>query len=165
MEGIITLVVVIIVFNVINALIKGLRGDRSVEKRPIPAEIENEGETPVSPPKKERIDPFLGLDIFEEKAKPVPAYEPVAETEPPPDPVYEPVVSYKSDASPEVYEQVQREGSKRAAKRLPPRPSTAASPGSVSMHLERIFNQKEPLVAAFIFHEIFGPSKAQRRKR
>jgi hypothetical protein len=159
MEGIITLVVVIIVFNVINALIKGLRGDRSVEKRTIPAEFEEEEETLVSPPKKERIDPFFGLDILEEKAEPVPAHEPVS------DPVYEPVTSYQSDSPPEVYEQVQREGSKRAAKRLPPRPSTAASPGSVSMHLERIFSQKEPLVAAFIFHEIFGPSTAQRRKR
>lgn len=163
MEGIITLVVIIIVFNLINALIKGLRGDRSVEKRTTPAGIENEGETFVSPLKKERIDPFHGLDVYEELSEPEPAAEP--ETEYEADPVPEPVISSRPDPQPDTYKQLQREKSKAAAKKLPLRPSVTESTESVNIYLERSLKHKEPLVAAFIFHEIFGPPLAQRHKR
>lgn len=166
MEGILTLIIVIIVFNLINALLKAIRGDRTASKKvePVGNEVSTE-ETSLSL-KKERIDPFLGLELQEVK----PEYDSLSESDPDPEQLTEPIylsrkVSYRTedvvsreDGDSKTIDQAEEKLTPCLAKALPDK-------DSVKISLKQVLSQKEPLVAAFIFHEVLGLPPSKRGKR
>lgn len=166
MEGILTLVVVIIVFNLINALLKALRGDRTAHEKLAPARAEVQTtETPVLL-KRERIDPFSGLDLPELKAESDSFSEPETGLEQVPESIY------MSRADSQWNEDVisQEDGDRKVIyqteEKLTSCPIKAVhNKDSVKMSLKQVLSQKEPLVAAFIFHEVLGLPPSKRGKR
>ncbi len=138
MEGIITLIVIIIAFNIFNAIIRAVRGAQEApQKRVFP------GPEPPSPEESGYRWVEDDLDISSlEKHKAGRAYD--AETTP-----------------------VQETGGSEtdAWQAPPPVKKEIAVPSAVSLGLRQALTRKDSLLAAFIFHEILERPPSLRRKR
>jgi len=139
MEGIITLIIIIIAFNIFNALMKAVRGSQKVTQKRVfvdpqqlppheKGQLWNEDEVRFRSKKKEK-----GSNLYDDEGNDVQEAESAGERD--------------KWLSPEP---VNREAATR-----PP----------VSVGLQEVLTRRDPLLAAFIFHEILEPPPSLRRKR
>lgn len=139
MEGIITLIIIIIAFNIFNALIKAVRGSQKAPQKKafvVPQQLPphekgqllNEDEVRFRLKKKEK-----GSYFYDDEGNDVQEAESAGERD--------------KWLSPEP---VNRE---------------VATQTPVSVGLQKVLTRRDPLLAAFIFHEILEPPPTLRRKR
>ncbi len=135
MEGIIFLFIIIIAFNLLNALIKALRGEQGDRR------------TDLSAGKK---SPTAGevKDIWEEETSRFQAKKPK---------------SAAADRESDDEESLEYAGAEDVYAAAPPLESR--EPSEVAANLKQMLNRKESLAAAIIVHEILKPPPAVRRRR
>jgi hypothetical protein len=143
MENIITLIVVIIVFNLISSVLRSIRGGQA----PPPKRIQDT--VPDQAAKAKTIDPWVDEDLS--------GYSSHGVVDPGP----EEYNQYESKEDGEESKTVTTQKSRPA----PVFAKKSCRPPSVASGLQQVLTRKDPLVAAFIFHELFGPPAALRRKR
>ncbi len=147
MEGIITLIIIIIVFNIINFLGRALRGGRQVERQRVSVDADRFAPKESLHSRKDEDTYFRSVSF------------------------YDPETDRDTRVSPGITtSETVKEPGKETAKQKPQRPEQLIAPGagkpsSIPLNLQQALSQKEPLVAAFIFHEIIDPPLALRRKR
>ncbi len=149
MEGIVTLIIIIIVFNIISALARAVKGGRQGEEQKV---LDGTGEQ--QPDKTVRLwedgeDQFRYVSSttgetysFDRAGRDAGSADTAAAG-----------VAEKEPAGPASEKQ-----SRPVSTGV--RPAASPQPG-----LQNILSNKESLVAAFIFHEIIDPPRSQRRKR
>jgi len=135
MEGIIFLLIIIVAFNLLNALIKALRGERGGRQRDIPSG---------------RKRPAAGgvKDIWEEETAHFRAKKPTGAA---------------ADRESDDEESVDYARAKDEYAVIPPVKSR--EPSEVASNLKQMLSRKESLAAAIIVHEILKPPPAVRRRR
>ncbi len=139
MEGIITLIVIIIVFNIFNALMKAVRGSQQASQKRVL-------HSPELVPPDETGSRWADEDIHArsvEKEKTAYVYE---SEEPPADEIGD----SREAGTWQAPQPVKKEG---------------GGPTSVSLGLQQVLTRKGPFLNAFIFHEILEPPPSLRRKR
>ncbi len=148
MEGIVPLIIIIIVFNLFNALIRAARkGKQPVQQTALQKVLVSS----AGPPSEETESVWKDDDIYSSSdlsAEPLYA-----------EPVHTGSEGYKP------LESVKRESARPPLQKVELSPSQGDDRGaSLGAELQQILTKKEPLVAAFIFHEILSPPPALRRK-
>jgi len=147
MEGIITLIIIIIVFNILNFLGRALRGGRQVERQRVPVDADRFAPKESLHPRKDEDTYFRSVSLDEpetDRDARVSSGIAISET------VKEPGIETAKQKT-HKSEQVIARG--------------AGQSSSIPVNLQQALSQKESLVAAFIFHEIIDPPLALRRKR
>ncbi len=141
MEGILTLIIIIIIFNLFNFLTRSLKGNRSNQKgRDLAKEQElltdHPGQINAGRDEDEKsYNAFFDMQQYE-------------------DHVNSKVEAYpKEETARPVVEETKRKKIKKKA-----------SSTRLSGNLEQLLTQKDPLLTAFIFHEIIDPPRTRRRK-
>ncbi len=141
MEGILTLIIIIIIFNLFNFLARSLKGDRSKQKDRVLVEKEelisdHPGQTAVGRDENEKsYDAFFDMQHNEVHEKNRMGTNPKEET----------------------VKQVAEENRSIAIEKK-------GSSARLSGNLKKLLTQKDPLITAFIFHEIIDPPRTRRRK-
>lgn len=153
MESLITLIVMIIVFNLIRSLFRGLRGAQTTPRKTVPVRPDQLFESYEKSP----AEPVVGSDTYFYSAFPGDAdlesdYD--QETE----------EAEKTEDAEEAIEDTRRREIevRRAALH---KGEAACPPSPVVTGLREALSKKDPLVSAFIFHEIFREPPSVRRKR
>ncbi len=149
MEGIFTLIIIIIVFNLFNFIVKAIRGSQQ-------AVLQQDAVAPESLPREEPVrrwkdDDFIYRSLSSGETERSTGYDAREST---------------GIRAPETAGDEEKPTVKPAAKRagrVVARES--GQPSTVTTNLQQVLTQKEPLVAAFIFHEIIDPPLALRRRR
>lgn len=149
MEGIVTLIIIIIAFNIFNFIARAIRSGSQTKQKEI----------------------SVGTDDIKLK-------EPVLSRENGDHDIYHRFMSSgdtgdfsgRRESKGIGFEKTGKGGTEQAAKPAVRRAKQPVSqePGQhkeISANLRQVLTQKEPLVAAFIFHEIFDPPLALRRRR
>lgn len=159
MDNLIPLIVFIVIFNLIRNIIKSVQAGKTtaarraavspvpVQQSKLPAEQGIEqlmAKLGIMPPMVEQIsaqryDQVPDFDEMEEDE--ADEYEAETEVE-----VLAPLVPVRS----------------QPMKQITAKP---CRPSSVAASLQQVLTKRDPLVSAFIFHEIFGPPVAGRRRR
>ncbi len=152
MEGIVTLIIIIIVFNIFNFLARSIRGGRQVEQQKVPVGIDD-----MSP--KETVRLWKDDDVYSRSASPGHSdiYDTGADYDRRNGQEHGAPETEKPDKK-EAFEQVVRRTSRPVSQEI-------GQHSGISANLQQVLTQKEPLVAAFIFHEIIDPPLALRRRR
>ncbi len=147
MEGIITLIIIIIAFNILNFLARSLRGGRQVEQQRAPVETD-------------RLSPNESLRLRKD-------YDTYFRSESLDDTETDHNARVKTGIGlSETVKSLDKDTAKQTSQRTEQVISRkAGQPSSIPKNLQQVLNQKESLVAAFIFHEIIDPPVALRRKR
>ncbi len=141
MEGILTLIIIIIIFNLFNFLARSLKGNRSNQKGRALVEKEelisdHSGQTNAGWDEDEKsYDAFFDMQQNADHEK-------------------ERVKTYSDEetARPAVEETKRKTIEKKGSS---PR---------LSGNLKQLLTKKDPLLTAFIFHEIIDPPRTRRRK-
>ena len=141
MEGILTLIIIIIIFNLFNFLARSLKGDRSNQKGRVSVE-------------KEELISDLPRQINAGRDEDEKSYDAFFDMQENADHEKDRVKTYpKEEAVRPVVEETKRKTIKKKA-----------SSTRLSGNLEQFLTQKDPLLTAFIFHEIIDPPRTRRRK-
>lgn len=157
MDNIVPIIVFIAIFNVIRSIIKSVQARKTTAARPAVA-------SPVQQPKvpaEQGIEELMArLGIMPPPVKQVSDqhyeedfdFDEVEEDE---------VDEYETETEVEVLAPL------AAVCSQPMKQSTAkpCRPSSVAAGLQQVLTKRDPLVSAYIFHEIFGPPVAGRRRR
>ncbi len=153
MEGIVTLIIIIIVFNIFNFLARSIRGGRQVEQQKVPVGIDD------MPPKESVRLWKDDDDVYSRSVSP-------GDSD-----IYDAGAHYdgrhgQDHGAPETEKADKNEAFKQVVRRTSrPASQEIGQHSGISSNLYQVLTQKEPLVAAFIFHEIIDPPLALRRKR
>lgn len=141
MEGIIILIVLIIIFNLFNFLSRALKGDRSDHKRKVLVEEEDSVVDNFDQP---------GYDWEDDKK----SHDPFLDVRQSPDHYKQREEAFPDD---EAVLTPAKEVKKKTAKKK------SASP-NLSSNLRQLLTEKDPLLTAFVFHEIIDPPRVRRRR-
>lgn len=147
MENLVTLIVLIIVFNLIRSLFRGIRGAQTAPRKTVPVRPDQLFESFEKSPAK----PVVGSDTYFYSAFPGDA-----DLEPDYDQEAEEAVEAEEDTRSWEIEVRRAALHKREA---------ACPPSPIATGLRQALSRKDPLVSAFIFHEIFREPPSVRRKR
>lgn len=147
MEGFITLIIIIVVFNIFNMLLRALKGGKTPAKQRALVTAEQFLQDNISIQKEKSNQPLQGdafyqaepdkdievsdtsyIEDFPVKDKPIPMFE----------------SSLKVPATVKVADK---------------------SANQFTSNLQQVLTKRDPLLAAFVFHEILEPPPALRRKR
>lgn len=144
MESIVTLIVIIVVFNLINSLFRAIRGGRPVPRTTLPVGADPPFEdSEESPAVYRQDDTAYFYSAF------------------PDDDEYVADSNRKSD---ETVEEVSENLGKMEEQTVTLKRETVCRPSKIASGLNRALTQKDPLVSAFIFQEIFRKAPAMRRR-
>ncbi len=143
MENIVVLIIVVIAFNLIRTVMKAIRGGQSATRKAVPVRI-------VRSPEERHVDPWVHEAAYFDSG-------------------FSEQADYDSDYddeedNEEEEEEVMDSGETEERYTVPPVERERYRSASVASGLKQALTQKNPLVAAFIFHEIFGQPLAMRRK-
>ncbi|MGM0651580.1 MAG: hypothetical protein ACQES4_02210 [Bacillota bacterium] len=141
MEGIIALIILVIIFNIFNYFARALKGNRSDQRHKVLFEKKDSGDEFF-----EQTDSGWAIDekpdgSFLDMRQSTGDYQKMEKTSLGDETAIPPVNEVKS---------------KSAKKRR--------SSSNLSGNLRELLTKKDPLLTAFIFHEIFDPPRARRRK-
>ncbi len=157
MDNIVPLIVFIVIFNLIRNIIKSVQAGKTTAARPAVANPVQQPKLPVEQGI-EQLMAKLGIappaveQISDQRYDQVPGFDEVEEED-----EYETEAVVKVPAPPAAV----------AVRSQPMKQSTAKPyrPSSVAVGLQQVLTKRDPLISAFIFHEIFGPPLAGRRRR
>jgi hypothetical protein len=151
MDNLIPFIVFIVIFNLIRNIIKSVQaGKTTAARRPVVA-------NPVQQPK---LPAEQGIEqLMAKLGIAPPAVEQIREQRVEEDEADE----YETEAAVEVPAPL----AAAAVRSQPMKQNTAkpCRPSSVAAGLQQVLTKRDPLVSAYIFHEIFGPPVAGRRRR
>ncbi len=143
MEGIITLIVLIIIFNLFNFLARALKGNRFEQERRVLVEKEDS-----------MTDSRDQTDYgWEEDVKP---HGPLLDLRASED--YE---DYRGKTSPKEDEEAALPPVEVVRGRITGKKNSSSQ---LAGNLRHLITKKDPLLTAFIFHEIIDPPRTRRRK-
>ena len=151
MESLVTLIVMIIVFNLIRSLFRGLRGAQTAPRKTVPVRPDQLFESYEKSP----AEPVIGSDTYFYSAFP-------SDAELEPD--YDQEAEEAEEAEEEI-EDTRRRWEIEVRRAALHKGEAACPPSPVATGLRQALSQKDPLVSAFIFHEIFREPPSVRRKR
>lgn len=144
MESIVTLIVIIVVFNLINSLFRAIRGNRPVPRRTVPAGADSPFEAfEESPAVLRQDDRAYFYSAF---------------------PVDDEYVTDNDRGTVETAEEASENLGIMEAQTVTLKRVTVSRPSKIASGLNRALTQKDPLVSAFIFQEIFRQPPALRRR-
>lgn len=154
MDNIVPVIVFIVIFNLIRNIIKAVQAGKTTAARPA---VANPVQRPKLPAEQGIEELMAKLGIMP------PVVEQISEH------VYEEDLDY-DEMEEDEYETeaaVEVPALLAAVRSKPMKQSTAKPyrPSSVAVGLQQVLTKRDPLVSAFIFHEIFGPPQAGRRRR
>jgi len=145
MEGFITLIIIIVIFNIFNMVLRAIRGGKTPAKQRVLVTAEQ----------------FLQDNIQKEKSYRSLQEDPFRQAEP--------ELEVKS------YDTSYRENVQAKKEAFPPPGSTLKTPTPLKVddkkadrftsNLQQVLTKKDPLLAAFVFHEILEPPPTLKRKR
>ncbi len=144
MESIVTLIVIIVVFNLINSLFRAIRGGQPVTRKTVPAGAD---------PPFEGFEDSPAVSRQDDTAYFYSAF--------PDDDEYEADNDRKAN---ETVEEISENPGKMEAQAVTLKRETVCRPSKIASGLNRALTQKDPLVSAFIFQEIFRQPPAMRRR-
>ena len=142
MENIGVLIIVVIAFNLIRTVMKAIRGGQSATRKTVPERI-------VRSPEESPVDPWVHDAAYFDSG-------------------FSEQADYDSDYDDEEDKEEEEDmdsGETEERYTVPLVERERYRSSSVASGLKQALTQKDPLVAAFIFHEIFGQPLAMRRKR
>lgn len=143
MENIGVLIIVVIAFNLIRTVMKAIRGGQSASRKTVPVRI-------VRSPEERPVDPWVHDAAYFESG-------------------FSEQTDYDSDYDDEEDKEEEEEaidtGKTEERYTAPLVMRERYRSPSIASGLKQALTQKDPLVAAFIFHEIFGQPLAMRRRR
>lgn len=145
MESIVTLIVIIVVFNLINSLFRAIRGDRPGQRKTVPVR---------SDPSFESFEESTAVSRQDKTTYYYSAF--------PDDNDYLKDNEQRPD---EKAEEIAEEFGKIKRRAVSLKRDTICQTAGISSGLNRALTQKDSLVSAFIFHEIFKPPPGLRQKR
>jgi len=144
MESIVTLIVIIVVFNLINSLFRAIRGGRPVPRKTVPVGDDRPFEGfEESPAVYKKDDTAYYYSAFPDDD------EFVADND-----------RKAAETVGESSENLRKMGGQTVA----PKRETVCRSSKIATGLNRALTQKDPLVSAFIFREIFRQPPAMRRR-
>lgn len=150
MDNLIPLIVFIVIFNLIRNIIKSVQaGKTTAARRPA-----------VSPVQQSKLPAEQGIEQFMAKLGIMPpAVEQISDQRVEEDEAEE----YEAEAEVEVLAPL----AAVTGRSQPMKQSTAkpCRPSSVAAGLQQVLTKRDPLVSAYIFHEIFGPPVSGRRRK
>ncbi len=160
MDNLIPLIVFIVIFNLIRNIIKSVQaGKTTAARQPVVANPAQQQKLPAEQGieqlmAKLGIAPPVVEQIRDQRYDQVPGFDEVEEEE---------ADEYETEAAVEVPAPL----AAAAVRSQPMKQSTAKPyrPSSIAVGLQQVLTKRDPLVSAFIFHEIFGPPLAGRRRR
>lgn len=145
MEGFITLIIVIVVFNIFNMLLRALKGDKAPARQRVLVTAEQ----------------FLQDNI--QKEEPHQTLQEDTSYQAKPDKDVE--LYYTSDKEKISYLDGPGPIPGPGSRKPPAIKPVEKKPNTLNSNLQKVLTKKDPLLAAFIFHEILEPPPALRRKR
>ncbi len=149
MEGIVTLIVIIVVFNLINALFRAIRGGQPASRKTAPVRPDPPFEIFRENPVEERVDntAYYYAAFPDDVADPEPDY------------------GKKSGERDETEEEITGKPATEERQTVAFKPESVCKPSTIASGLQRALTREDPLVSAFIFQEIFRQPPAMRRRR
>jgi hypothetical protein len=160
MDNIVPVIVFIVVFNLIRNIIKAVQAGKTVAARP----------TVANPVKQSKLPAEQGIEEFMAKLGIMPpVMEPVSDQHYDQDSDIDEAEADEADEY-EVETEVEALAPLAAAAAVRSQPmkqskAKTSRPSSVAAGLQQVLTKRDPLVSAYIFHEIFGPPVAGRRRR
>lgn len=159
MDNIVPVIVFIVVFNLIRNIIKAVQAGKTGATRPAVA----------NPVKQSKLPAEQGIEEFMAKLGIMPpVMEPVSEQHYDQDSDIDEAEADEADEyEVEAEVEVLTPLTAAAVRSQPMKQSKAKTsrPSSVAAGLQQVLTKRDPLVSAYIFHEIFGPPVASRRRR
>lgn len=157
MDNLIPLIVFIVIFNMIRNIIKSVQAGKTTAARRAAVSPVQQSKQPAEQGI-EQLMAKLGImppaveQISDQRYDQVPDFDEVEEDE---------ADEYETETEVEVLAPL------AAVRSQPMKQSTAkpCRPSSVAAGLQQVLTKRDPLVSAYIFHEIFGPPVAGRRRR
>lgn len=145
MEGFITLIIIIVVFNIFNMLLRALKGDKAPARQRVLVTAEQ----------------FLQDNIQKKEAHQTMQEETSYQTKPDKDVE----LYYTSDKEEISYLDGPGPIPGPGPKKTPAIKTAERKPDTLNSNLQQVLTKRDPLLAAFVFHEILEPPPALRRKR
>jgi hypothetical protein len=157
MDNLIPLIVFIVIFNMIRNIIKSVQSGKTAAARQAAVSSVQQSKQPAEQGI-EQLMAKLGImpppvvQVSDQRYDRVPVYDQMEEDE---------AVEYETET------EVEAPVPLVALRSQPMKQSTAkpCRPSSVAAGLQQVLTKRDPLVSAYIFHEIFGPPVAGRRRR
>lgn len=150
MEGILALIVIVIIFNLLNAIMRAIKGDKS-------------GPRKKAAPGPEKVKPESPRDLWFD--------EPVYYRSTGLRDAHAEEGEEDDDSSDYEETTVETEGVEKSEEWLEPQVAASPTqektsrPSALQGRLKRVLTEKDSLLTAFVFHEIIGPPRSMRRKK